>query len=245
MESVNLAEIMRHFKELRKRVMWSAISVIIATLLSFLYIDKIIDILKIPAGNVQFIFIEVTEAFSTYMKLGVLIGLLVAMPFIIYQILMFIVPALRPSETKMVLFAIPFVVVMFYGGILFCYFLILPPAMHFLMNFGSSEATIQPRLSLYLDVVTRLMLVVGLVFELPVITSFLSFIGIISYKWLTQKRKWWILAAFIIAAVITPTPDMVNQSIVAGILIILYEFGVVLSWLIGKRNKQEVGLANE
>lgn len=231
--------ILEHLRELRKRILWSLIAVVITTALAFWKADWIFEVLKKPAGNVQFVFIEVTEGFSTYMKVCFVAGIIVAMPFIMYNLLMFVIPALTGREKRMVLLILPWILIMFYGGIVFGYFFLVPPATGFLLSFGSSVATIQPRMSNYVNFIMQLLLIIGLMFEMPVVTTFLARIGVLSYRWMAGKRKIWVILAFVVAAVITPTPDAVNQSIVAGTLIALYEVSIWLAWLVDKSKKKK------
>jgi len=126
---------------------------------------------------------------------------------------------------------------MFFGGIYFGYRYLVPPATQFLLNFGADVATVQPRLGNYVNFVINLLLVIGLVFEMPVVLTFLARIGIISGQWLANKRKIVIVLAFVVSAVITPTPDAINQLIVAGTLIVLYELSIWLAYLVGKKPK--------
>jgi sec-independent protein translocase protein TatC len=230
--------ILGHLRELRKRILWSLIAVVITTALAFWKADWIFEVLKKPAGDVQFVFIEVTEGFATYMKVCFVAGIIVAMPFIMYNLLMFIIPALTGREKRMVLFILPWILIMFYGGIVFGYFFLVPPATGFLLSFGSSVATIQPRMSNYVNFIMQLLLIIGLMFEMPVVTTFLTRIGVLSYHWMAGKRKIWIILAFVISAVITPTPDAINQSIVAGTLVVLYEVSIWLAWLVDKSKKK-------
>lgn len=229
--------ILTHLRELRSRLLWSAIAVLVTTSASFFFADEIIEILKGPAGDIQFVYIEVTEGFSVYMRVCLLSGIVAAMPVIMYQLLIFIMPALNTKEKRAVLIILPWIILMFLGGIYFGYRFLLPPALGFLLGFGSEVALMQPRLGNYIDFVTRLLLVVGLIFELPVVTSFLARMGVISSRWLAGKRKIAIIGAFVLAAVVTPTPDIVNQTIVAGTLIVLYEVSIWLAWLVEKRKK--------
>ncbi|HEX9896966.1 MAG TPA: twin-arginine translocase subunit TatC [Dehalococcoidales bacterium] len=233
--------ILGHLRELRKRILWSLIAVVITTALAFWKADWIFEVLKKPAGDVQFVFIEVTEGFATYMKVCFVAGIIVAMPFIMYNLLMFIIPALTGREKRMVLLILPWILIMFYGGIVFGYFFLVPPATGFLLSFGSSVATIQPRMSNYVNFIMQLLLIIGLMFEMPVVTTFLTRIGVLSYRWMAGKRKIWIILAFVISAVITPTPDAINQSVVAGTLVVLYEVSIWLAWLVDKSKKKAQG----
>jgi sec-independent protein translocase protein TatC len=230
--------ILEHLRELRKRILWSLIAVAVVSGIAFWQADPIFEILKKPAGDVQFIFIEVTEGFATYMKVCFIAGVIGAMPFIMYHFLMFLIPALTSREKRIVLLILPWILLMFYGGIAFGYFFLLPPATGFLLHFGSSVATIQPRMSNYVNFIMQLLLIIGLMFEMPVVTTFLTRVGVLSYRWLANKRKIWVIMAFVVAAIITPTPDAINQSIVAGTLIVLYELSIWLAWLVDKNKKK-------
>ena len=229
--------ILWHLNELRKRLFWCAIAIVITTAAAFFFANQIIQTLKAPAGDVQFVFIEVTEGFATYMKVCFTTGIIAAMPIIMYNLLMFVMPALNPREKRLVLFALPWILIMFFGGIFFGYKFLIPPATRFLLDFGSSVALVQPRLSNYVNFVINLLLVIGLIFEMPVVIAFLARVGVVTWRWLANKRKWVVIIAFVVSAVITPTPDAINQSIVAATLIVLYEMSIWLAWLVGKRQK--------
>jgi sec-independent protein translocase protein TatC len=131
---------------------------------------------------------------------------------------------------------------MFLGGIIFGYFILVPPATKFLMSFGADIATPEIRVGNYLAVITRLLLAIGFVFEMPVITTFLARLGILKPKWLSDRRRTAIIVAFILAAIITPTFDPINQSLVAIPLIILYEVSIWLAKLVYKKEPVEVTL---
>jgi sec-independent protein translocase protein TatC len=120
---------------------------------------------------------------------------------------------------------------MFAAGVVFAYFILIPRLTEFLLTWPSGIATPQPRIGNYINIVTRLLLMVGLVFEMPVLTTFLARIGIVKSKWLADKRKLAIVLAFILAAFITPTIDPINQSLVAAPLIVLYEMSIWLAKL--------------
>jgi sec-independent protein translocase protein TatC len=230
--------ILDHLRELRKRLLWSVAAVVITTSVCFFFITDIIDILKEPAGDVNLIFIEMTEGFSTYMRVALMSGIVLAMPFLIYQFLMFVIPALTRAERRAVLIILPIITLMFAGGIAFGYFYLIPPATKFLLGIGTELAEQQIRVSNYISFITRLLIGIGILFELPVLTSFLARMGIITYKWLASRRKIMILFSFVVAAILTPTPDAVNQSIVAGTMIVLYEISIWLAWLLQKRREK-------
>jgi sec-independent protein translocase protein TatC len=232
--------ILGHLKELKRRLLFSAIAVAITTTVSFIFANQIFNILKSPAGNINFVFIDVTEGIGTYMQVCLISGLIFAMPFLIYQLLLFIVPALSKKETKLVVFAVSWILIMFVAGVAFGYFVLIPPAMTFLFNAGNSIATPQIRIGAYISFVAKLLLVIGLVFEMPVVTSFLTRVGVIKPSWLSNKRRPAIIIAFIAAAIITPTMDPINQTLVAAPLIILYEISIWLSKLMQHRRNQSM-----
>ncbi len=139
----------------------------------------------------------------------------------------------------------PWVVLMFAGGVTFAYFILIPRLTGFLIDWGSDIVTIQPTISDYIDIVTRLLLVVGLVFEMPVVTTFLARLGILSPKWLASKRRISIVLAFVLAAIITPTFDPINQTLVAAPLIVLYELSIWLAKLVHRREPRAAAPASE
>ena len=227
--------VLDHIRELRRRLLWSVLVVVIAAFACFFFVEQIFEILKAPAGDIDLIFIEMTEGFTTYMKISLVGGIVLSMPFLIYQFVMFVIPALTRRERKSVFILLPVITVMFAGGILFAYYYLLPPAVGFLLTFGTEVAEPQIRMSNYVNFITRLLLAIGIMFELPIVTSFLARMGVITSKWLADRRRIMIIFSFVLAAFITPTPDAFNQSIVAGTMIILYEISIWLAKLMQRR----------
>jgi sec-independent protein translocase protein TatC len=224
-----------HLLELRNRLTYCAIVLVVGIGISFIFANQLFEILTRPAGAQQFVFIEITEMMSVYMKVCLAAGLVLTMPYIIYHIVMYVSPGLTQKEKRMVTLIIPWVGLMFIVGVVFGYLVLLPPALKFLFSFGTEIAVPQIRIENYISVVTRLLLAIGLVFELPVLIAFLARIGIVNAKMLTKQRKWAYVLAFILSALITPTMDPVNQSIVAAPLIVLYEISILLAWLVQKK----------
>lgn len=232
--------ILRHLSELRHCLIKCVIAVLITTIISFVFAKQIFHVLILPTGGINLIFIEMTEMIGTYMKVSLTSGIILAMPYLIYQLIMFVSPALTHREKKYVFLILPWIVLMFAAGVAFGYFILLPPATKFLITFGTDIATPQIKIGNYISIVTRLLLAIGLVFEMPVVTTFLSRLGIITPKWLSDKRKPAIIFAFILAAIITPTFDPINQSLVALPLIILYEMSIWLAKLVQRKQPQVV-----
>ncbi|MBA7614767.1 Sec-independent protein translocase protein TatC [subsurface metagenome] len=231
--------ILSHLGELRGRLIKSIIAVVIAAIISFIFYEWIFYILILPAKGIQLIYIEMTEMIGTIMRVCLYSGIILTMPYLTYHIIMFVSPALTPREKKYVYIILPWIALMFIAGVVFGYFILIPPATKFLITFGSSIATPQIKIGNYLAIITRLLLAIGLVFEMPVITTFLAKIGILKPKWLSDKRKIAVILAFILAAMITPTFDPINQCLVAIPLIILYEMSIWLAKLVYKKKADE------
>jgi len=231
---------MGHIRELRGRLAWSVLVLVITTIIAFVFADQIFHFLLKPAGDIHLIYTEMTEMFSMYMIVSLAGGVVLAMPFFVYQIVMFVSPALTRREKTYVYIALPWITLMFVGGVAFGYFILLPPAMHFLLTFGSDIAEPYIKIGNYITLVTRLLLAIGIVFETPVVITFLSRLGVVTPEWLAGKRKWAFIGAFILGAIITPTMDPINQSLVAGPLIVLYEMSIWLSKLVYRRRGQTV-----
>ncbi len=253
--------ILGHLTELRTRLLRSVVVVAVTTIFSFVFAKQIFDILTFkssfvrpvfdfltnrmhlfPPPNLNLIFIDITEMIGAYMKVCLISGIILAMPYLIYELVMFVSPALTPKEKRRFVYtALPWVGLMFVIGVLFTYFILLPPATWFLVSFGSDIATPQIRIGNYVSTIARLLLAVGLIFELPVLTTFLAWMGVVSSKWLAGKRKWAIALAFVIGGVITPTLDPVNQTLVALPLILLYEVSIWLARLAYRKRAAESG----
>ena len=227
--------ILDHLQELRQRLIKSVIAVAVASVIAFIFYEWIFYILKLPTEGLNLIYIEMTEMLGTIMKVCLIAGIILAMPYLVYHGIMFVSPALTPKEKKYVYFILPWIALMFTGGVVFSYFVLIPPATRFLISFGSGIATPEIRVGNYISVVARLLLAIGIVFEMPVITTFLARLGVLKPKWLSDHRKTAIIFAFILAAIITPTFDPINQSLVAIPLIILYEMSIWLARLVYKK----------
>ncbi len=229
-----------HLLELRKRLIRSVIAIAVASVIAFFFYDWIFYFLKLPAENINLVYIEMTEMIGTIMKVSLAAGIVLAMPYLVLQGILFVSPALTRREKKYVYLILPWVGLMFLGGVLFGYFVLIPPATRFLMSFGADIASPEIRVGNYVALVTRRLLAIGFVFEMPVITTFLARLGIIKPEWLASRRRTAIIVFFIIAAMITPTFDPINQSLVALPLIVLYELSIWLAKLVYKKKAEVV-----
>jgi sec-independent protein translocase protein TatC len=234
---------LEHLAELRTRIVWSLIPTLIGMLIAFRFSDRILLFLRRPLDKVgvQLVALTPTEAFWTSMKIAMVAGIFFAMPVILWQVWAFVAPGLHKHEKR---FAGPFVLVgslLFLAGGAFALLVVVPFAMQFLLNFGREQG-IQPMISVssHVDFIIKFTLAFGLVFELPLALTMLSMMGMVTPQFLSKNRKYAILINFIIAAVLTPTPDILNQSLMAGPLIILYEVGILAARIFGKRTPKTV-----
>lgn len=233
--------VLGHFRELRNRLIRSLIAVAATSIFSFVFYEQIFNILINPApADIALQAVDMTEMIGVTMRVSLISGVILAMPYLVYELIMYVSPALTRREKKYVYLILPWITLMFAGGIVFGYYVLIPRLTGFLLSWGSELVSIQPRISSYINVVTRMLLVVGLVFELPVITTFLSRLGVLKPKWLADKRKSAIIIAFILAAIITPTIDPINQCLVAVPLVLLYELSIWLARLVHKREPSVV-----
>ena len=236
---------MSHLDELRKRLIRCCLAVGIGFGVCYyfsetLYLDYLADpLLKaLPAGS-TLIATSLIEPFMTYLKIGLIGGILLALPFIFYQFWKFVAPGLYQTEKKWV---IPFVLsssLLFMGGAFFGYQLVFPAAFKFLMRYSNAKLQVLPKMSEYFSLTINLLLAFGISFELPIIIFFLAKIGVVTADFLKRKRKYFIVLAFVIAAIITPTVDPVSQTMMAVPLIILYEIGILLARWVGKQKAKK------
>ena len=224
-----------HLTELRRRLTWSAVVVFIGTVVSFIFHQQILQVLMAPAGNFtelpqnKPVYTELTEFIGIAMKASLFVGIFGSLPFLLWQMVMFAAPGLNSTEKRYLYSLMPITILVFLAGSAFGYFMLFPPAVKFLLTFGSDVATPMIRIGNYINLMLSLLFWMGIMFELPIILFFLSRIGVVSPEFLTRNRRWAIVISFVLGAIITPTLDPINQAFVAGPIIVLYEVGVQLS----------------
>ncbi len=228
-----------HLRELRDCIIKSLVAVSIAAALSYWQIDRILNfifkpLLRVLPKGQGIIFTAYQEAFFSYLKLALIVGVFLASPIIIFQIWCFVSPGLYSHEKRFARPMIIFSCLAFLSGAAFAYFLVFPKAFAFLASFAGPRLLLVPTLKDYLSFALRLMVIFGLSFQVPVGLAVAARLGIVSAQILRRFRRYAILLAFIIAAIITPTPDVVNQLFLAIPLILLYELSVFLVVLVGK-----------
>ena len=233
----------QHLVELRKRVTWSVIAVLVCTAIAFAFHQQVLSVLMKPAGgfieipNQKPIFTELTEFIGVAMKVSLLIGLFLSLPFVLFQVVLFVAPGLNKAERRYLFTLLPASLLSFAGGAAFGYFFLFPPAVKFLLSFGSDIATPYIRIGNYAGLMLTLLFWMGIVFEIPIVLFFLSKIGVVNSRFLARQRKYAVVVAFILGAIITPTFDPVNQTLVAVPIIVMYEVGIWLAKL-GGRGRQ-------
>ena len=225
--------LIQHLDELRRRMYVMAIGVGVMTAISFTFAETMIRILLLPSGQVSCITLAPTEGFATFMRVALFSGIALAMPIIVWQVFAYVDPALMPKERRFVFRLGPFVVLLFVLGMLFCYFLLLPQALGFLLNFGGGVFQTELRCAEYISFATTFILLLGVVFEVPAVMFALVKVRVVSRDRLAGVRRFVFLGVFVVAAIITPTPDPFNQSLVAIPMYLLYELGLFLSRFAG------------
>ncbi len=229
-----------HLNDLRKRLTRSAIAVLVGFLGCYAFAQKILTVLMQPMLDAikqsHFIYTLPTEAFFTEMKVAFVAGMFVSSPYIFYQIWQFIAPGLYSHERKWIMPIAFFSALCFTCGALFGYFVVFPFGFEFFASYSNDLLVFTPKLDEYLDFVLKLLFAFGIVFELPLFLFFLARLGLVTHEGLKKKRKYAILAAFILAAALTP-PDAISQTMMAVPLCVLYEVGVWLAFFFGKKRK--------
>lgn len=213
-----------HLAELRERLIKSGIALIVGMAVCAWYIDDIIAFLTAPVAILYVM--KPAEAFLIYMKVILWSGAVAASPILFYQFWAFLLPAFTTQEKKMLALFVPLSVVLFLGGIAFAFFIVLPQGLRFFMTFATEA--VQPLWSLegYLDFAVLMVLPFGIIFNLPLVLIALAQMGLIASSQLKALRKYIIVLSFIVAAIITPTTDMVSQSLLAVPIIVLYELSL-------------------
>ena len=194
--------------------------------MSFYYLEQIIKTLTAPVG--QLYYLRPAEAFMVYLKIALLAGLILASPMVLYQLYSFVRPALTLREKHYALCTIPIIIVLFLGGMLFSYYLVFPRAVEFFLGFGNGHVNPLISMESYLDFMLMLVVPFGFVFNIPVVLLLLAYLKLLPVHALGRYHKHVILAAFILAAFITPTPDIITQSLLALPMVVLYEVSLLL-----------------
>jgi sec-independent protein translocase protein TatC len=234
---------LEHLDELRKRITHAVGGLLVGFIIAFAFINRVFDFVyqrlagAVPGGKL--IYTEAPEMFMLWIKIAALTGVLIASPYIMLQVWLFIAPGLYAKEKKL---AIPFVIsssALFIGGAAFSHFFVFPAAWNFFASFTNEYVEFLPRVGPIFGMYVKLMLGIGLTFQLPVLMFVLARLGIVTASFLVRNFKYAILLIFIFAAVITPDGNPVTQLMVGGPMVVLYLFGVAAAWLFGKSKKSD------
>ncbi len=234
---------LEHLEDLRKRIFYSFIAVMGAVIPAWFFSKFLYKILALPVTQLlpegkNLVFTSLTAPFMLYMKVSFLAAVLATAPFLFLQVWYFVAPGLYKKEKK---HAVPFVLFtsfFFMAGAVFAYFIVFPFACKFFLGMGADfDAMIT--VDQYFSLALRVILGIALVFELPTLVFFLSKMGIITARWMIKYFKYAVLLIFVIAAIITPTPDMITQSIIAFPMLGLYGFSILIAFIVGKKREKK------
>ena len=235
--------LMDHFRELRGRLLRIFVSIIAGFLICWGFSERLADLLYLPLVRVlpvdgdmpsSIIFTGIAEAFFTHLKLALVAGIFVVSPYIFYQIWSFIAPGLYTEEKRFIMPVAVCSAICFILGALFCYLVVFPNAFGFFMTYSQGPFKAMPGMEEYFDFTTQLILAFGLVFELPVFSFFLARFGLVTAKSMRAFRRYFVVVALILGAVLTP-PDVLSQILMACPMILLYEVSILIAAAVGRK----------
>jgi sec-independent protein translocase protein TatC len=236
---------LEHLEELRRRIIYSLLAVAGGFFACWGYSEKIYEVMQRPIMDAlhrnglseKLVYLNPTEPFNLYLKVGFMAGLFVASPFVLYQVWLFISPGLYRNEKRYVMPFMFSTVGLFLAGGYFGYKLVYPQALEFLIGYGKQ---FQPMITIgeYTDLFLTIIVGMGAIFELPILVFFLSLMGIVSAGWMWRNLRYSILVIFIIAAILTPTTDILNMCIFAAPMIALYILSIAIAWLVHPKQRR-------
>jgi sec-independent protein translocase protein TatC len=228
-----------HIEELRWRIIYALIGIVLFTIVAWIFIDPLVEfVLLKPArdANASLQNLRPFGQLFLYVQVAIIVGIVASLPNIFYQLWQFIAPALKKRERKYILWIVFFSTFCFLAGIAFAYFVMLPLAMKFAAQFGSEAIKNEFSIEEYMSIIISVMLAAGVVFELPMISFFLSKLGILTPSFMRKYRRHAIVIILILSAILTPGADPVSQVILAVPLVLLYEISIFISKLSSKKN---------
>jgi sec-independent protein translocase protein TatC len=231
---------LEHLDELRKRIVNSAIAVGVCVVIGFAFINRIVDFILAPTRGalppgVKMIYTEPGEAFGLYIQISLIMGVVLAAPFIMYQVWMFIAPGLYSNEKRMAIPFVLFTTIGFVLGAAFNHYVAFPFMMAFFASFNTPDLAFMPRLDDVFGLYSKMLLGMGIVFQMPAVVFFLAKMRMITARFLLVNFKYAFLIIFIVAAVITPTGDMMTQTIFAAPMVALYVVSILIAWAVGPK----------
>jgi len=231
---------LEHLDELRKRIVNSAIAIGVCVVLGFAFINRIVDFILAPTRNalppgVKMIYTEPGEAFSLYIQISLIMGVVLAAPIIMYQVWMFIAPGLYSNEKRLAIPFVLFTTIGFVAGAAFNHYIAFPFMMAFFASFNTPDLAFMPKLDDVFGLYTKMLLGMGIVFQMPTVVFFLAKMKLITARFLISNFKYAFLIIFVVAAVITPTGDMMTQTIFAAPMVALYLLSIGIAWVVGPK----------
>ncbi len=231
---------LEHLDELRKRIVNSAIAIGVCVVLGFAFINRIVDFILAPTRGalppgVKMIYTEPGEAFSLYIQISLIMGVVLAAPFIMYQVWMFIAPGLYSNEKRLAIPFVLFTTIGFVLGAAFNHYIAFPFMMAFFASFNTPDLAFMPKLDDVFGLYTKMLLGMGIVFQMPTVVFFLAKMKMVTARFLLVNFKYAFLIIFVVAAVITPTGDMMTQTIFAAPMVGLYFLSIVIAWVVGPK----------
>lgn len=223
-----------HLEELRQRIFYALIAVVLGVIVCFIFVKTIVQWLEIPAQGVKFLQLAPGEFFFVSIKVAGYSGILIASPFILYQIIQFVVPGLTRRERRLLAPVVLGSSVLFFAGIFFAYIALIPAALNFFINYGGDVVEQSWSIDRYFEFVLLLLFSTGLAFQIPIIQIILGFLGIVSSSQMLSGWRYIVLGAVVMGAILTPSTDPLTQSLLAGAVLGLYFGGTGLVKLIGK-----------
>jgi sec-independent protein translocase protein TatC len=223
-----------HLEELRRRIFYAAIAVAVAMFGCFLVVKPIVQLLEIPARGVKFLQLAPGEFFFVSLKVAGYSGLLISSPFILYQIIQFVLPGLTRRERRLIGPVVLGSSVLFFAGLIFAYIALIPAALNFFINYGGDVVEQAWSIDRYFEFILLLMLSTGLAFQIPIIQLILGYLEIVPSQQMLSGWKYIVLGSVVMGAILTPSTDPFTQSLLAGAVLGLYFGGVGFVKLIGK-----------
>ena len=224
-----------HLEELRKRILYSIVAVIVCAIIGYVVSEYVIAFITQPVENL--VFLAPTEAFVTKLKVSLICGLFMALPVIFYHFWRFVKPALYLHERKYLMLAVFFSTFFFFSGVVFAFIIVIPVGLRFLLSFETDKLQATLSISNYITFITKILLAFGIIFQLPVVSFFLTKMRILKPQFLRKSRRVAIVLIFIAAALLTP-PDIFTQLLMAGPLIILFEISIWVSVFASRSNRK-------
>lgn len=244
-EKMPAMSFLEHLEELRRRIIYSILAVAAAFVVCFFKAEAIFGFMQKPIMEAlkrngmpeKLVYLNPTEPFNMYLKVGLLAGIFVASPFVLYQLWMFISPGLYRHEKRYVLPFMSSTIFLFLAGGYFGYVLVYPQALNFLIDYGKQ---FQPMITIgeYTDLFLTIIIGMGVIFELPILVFFLALMGIVTAGWMWRNLRYSILVIFIIAAILTPTTDILNMCIFAAPMVALYILSIAVAWLVHPKQRK-------